>query len=67
MGDLLKNLRSSQIFSVCGLPDTEITKAKKADTYGPQRYTIRLFRLHPSAPITNDLASLEGPDVPCWM
>lgn len=29
MGDLLKNLRSSQIFSVCGLPDVEVVKVKK--------------------------------------
>ena len=27
MGDLLKNLRSSQIFSVCGLPDVRIRRA----------------------------------------
>jgi adenine-specific DNA-methyltransferase len=26
MGDLLKNMRSSQIFSVCGLPDVKITR-----------------------------------------
>jgi len=26
MGDLLKNMRSSQIFSVCGLPDLDIRK-----------------------------------------
>ena len=24
MGDLLKNMRSSQIFSVCGLPEVEV-------------------------------------------
>ena len=28
MGDLLKNMRSSQIFSVCGLPEVELRKAK---------------------------------------
>ena len=28
MGDLLKNMRSSQIFSVCGLPEIEIRKVK---------------------------------------
>src|SRR3972149_8431701 len=26
MGDLLKNMRSSQIFSVCGLPEIKLTK-----------------------------------------
>jgi len=28
MGDLLKNMRSSQIFSVCGLPDVKVHKLK---------------------------------------
>ena len=27
MGDLLKTMRSSQIFSVCGLPDIEVIAA----------------------------------------
>ena len=27
MGDLLKNMRSSQIFAVCGLPDVQIEQA----------------------------------------
>ncbi len=30
MGDLLKNMRSSQIFSVCGLPEVKIHEAKPA-------------------------------------
>jgi adenine-specific DNA-methyltransferase len=29
MGDLLKNMRSSQIFSVCGQPDVRITEETK--------------------------------------
>jgi adenine-specific DNA-methyltransferase len=45
MGDLLKNHRSSQIFSVCGLPDVEIVKAKKKDRNDPQRYVVRLAGL----------------------
>ena len=27
MGDLLKNMRSSQIFSVCGQPEVKMTRA----------------------------------------
>ncbi len=30
MGDLLKNMRSSQIFSVCGLPEIKVHKATPA-------------------------------------
>jgi adenine-specific DNA-methyltransferase len=67
MGDLLKNLRSSQIFSVCGLPDIEITKAKKKERNDPERYVVRLLGLDTFDPVTNDVTSLEGIDVPCWM
>jgi adenine-specific DNA-methyltransferase len=30
MGDLLKNMRSSQIFSVCGMPEVKVRKVKAA-------------------------------------
>ena len=32
MGDLLKNMRSSQIFSVCGLPEIEISRSRISPT-----------------------------------
>jgi adenine-specific DNA-methyltransferase len=67
MGDLLKNLRSSQIFSVCGLPDVEIVKAKKKDKNDPQRYIVRLQGLDIFDPVTNEVDELAGNDVPCWM
>ena len=38
MGDLLKNMRSSQIFSVCGLPEVEVcgwpTASTKSSCWG---------------------------------
>jgi len=67
MGDLLKNLRSSQIFSVCGLPDVEIVKQKKKDKAEPQRYAVRLLGVDTFDPATNEVQSLEGGDVPCWL
>lgn len=67
MGDLLKNLRSSQIFSVCGLPDVEIEKVKKKDKHDPDRYVARLLGLDTFDPATGRVESLEGDDVPCWM
>jgi adenine-specific DNA-methyltransferase len=67
MGDLLKNLRSSQIFSVCGLPDVEIVKAKKKDKSDPQRYVVKLLGLDTFDPTTNEVDPLEGNEVPCWM
>ena len=32
MGDLLRNMRSSRIFSVCGLPDARVEKAGRTNT-----------------------------------
>ena len=34
MGDLLKNMRSSQIFSVCGLPEVELRRAGRRQVPG---------------------------------
>ena len=36
MGDLLKNLRSSQIFSVCGLPDVRIRQVETGVSAAPR-------------------------------
>ena len=38
MGDLLKNMRSSQIFSVCGLPEVALHPAEPATPDGRPRY-----------------------------
>jgi adenine-specific DNA-methyltransferase len=35
MGDLLKNMRSSQIFSVCGLPEVALRKLSEGDPSPP--------------------------------
>jgi adenine-specific DNA-methyltransferase len=67
MGDLLKNLRSSQIFSVCGLPDVEIVKVTKKDRNDPQRYVVRLQGLDNFDPVTNEVDELAGNDAPCWL
>ncbi len=40
MGDLLKNMRSSQIFSVCGLPDVELRRLRD------KRYEVKLAKLN---------------------
>ena len=42
MGDLLKNMRSSQIFSVCGLPDVALRKAKAPKAGKPLEYVVEL-------------------------
>jgi adenine-specific DNA-methyltransferase len=67
MGDLLKNMRSSQIFSVCGLPEIKHHKVKPAATGGPPRYEIELVGLDTFDPTTMDTDHQGGVDVPCWM
>ena len=61
MGDLLKNMRSSQIFSVCGLPDVAVTK----QTDG--RYQVELKGLDVFDPITMENHHAKGDDVPAWL
>ena len=60
MGDLLKNMRSSQIFSVCGLPDIKIKKAKDG------AFQVELLGLDVFDPATMEHHILDGADVPAW-
>jgi adenine-specific DNA-methyltransferase len=68
MGDLLKNLRTSQIFSVCGLPDVAVRRAKVKDAKEPL-YEVELFGLDvfdPTGEEPDQLLSRKGEDVPAW-
>ena len=60
MGDLLKNMRSSQIFSVCGLPDIKVKKVKDG------KYQVELLGLDIFDPSTMEHQALSGNDVPAW-
>ena len=60
MGDLLKNLRSSQNFSVCGLPDVRIERS------GDGEYRVELLGLDVFDPVAMDSEHREGNDVPAW-
>jgi adenine-specific DNA-methyltransferase len=61
MGDLLKNMRSSQIFSVCGLPDVTVTK------HADGRYQVELVGLDVFDPISMENHHAKGDDVPAWL
>jgi len=64
MGDLLKNMRSSQIFSVCGLPEIKIKKVK---TKGEQdKYQVELLGLDVFDPVSMEVEHRKGHDVPAW-
>jgi adenine-specific DNA-methyltransferase len=63
MGDLLKNMRSSQIFSVCGLPEVSLRKYKNS---GEQQYQAELLGLDVFDPVTMESVHRSGDDVPAW-
>lgn len=67
MGDLLKNMRSSQIFSVCGLPEIKITNAphKPGEPNGMKQ--VELLGLDVFDPVTMEVSHRAGDDVPAWL
>lgn len=66
MGDLLKNMRSSQIFSVCGLPDIVAHAVKKQDKSDPDRYEVVLRGVDTFDPVNMEVTSLAESDIPAW-
>ncbi len=66
MGDLLKNMRSSQIFSVCGLPDVKLSKTK-AKKGAPEMFQVELLGLDVFDPATMETDHRSGDDVPAWL
>jgi adenine-specific DNA-methyltransferase len=73
MGDLLKNMRSSQIFSVCGLPEVKVSKVQSPKSskvsYAPKgetQYQVELMGLDVFDPISMKLDHQKGGDVPAW-
>ena len=66
MGDLLKTMRSSQIFSVCGLPEVKIDPVKPDKKDEPVRYQVLLLGLDTFDPTTMQPDHRAGDDVPAW-
>ena len=60
MGDLLKNMRSSQIFSVCGQPEIQVRRTKD------RQYQVELLGLDVFDPVTMEVVHRSGDDVPAW-
>lgn len=67
MGDLLKTMRSSQIFSVCGMPDVRLEKLPPDRTGQPARYQVSLLGLDSFDPTTMEPNHFKGDDVPAWL
>lgn len=81
MGDLLKNMRSSQIFSVCGMPEIALRKVAapkteeairanlskaKATERDEQWYAVELIGLDVFDPVTMKVDHRSGKQVPAW-
>ena len=68
MGDLLKNMRSSQIFSVCGQPDVALRTVPSPEDGIPNQtyYEVQLKGLDVFDPVTMDIDTRSGLDVPAW-
>src|ERR1019366_760304 len=71
MSDLLKTMRSSQIFSVCGLPDVKLRSKKGED--GTPIYQVELLGLDVFDPVTMEATHYKGEEaaekdkVPAWL
>jgi adenine-specific DNA-methyltransferase len=66
MSDLLKTSRSSEIFSITGLPDVALKPAgHKAD--GTALYQVEVKGLDIFRPDTMETDSIEAENLPCWM
>ena len=66
MGDLLKNMRSSQIFSACGLPDVKLNRLAASGNGSESRYSVTLLGLDVCDPVTMEVEHYSGNDVPAW-
>ena len=72
MGDLLKNMRSSQIFSVGGQPDVAVKRMTSPlprpspSDGGEAYYQVELLGLDVFDPVSMEVAHRSGEDVPAW-
>jgi adenine-specific DNA-methyltransferase len=58
--------RSSQIFSVCGLPEIALRKVKTKEKNGDTKYQVELLGLEVFDPVTMETQHRNGDDVPAW-
>lgn len=66
MGDLLKNMRSSQVFSVCGMPEAELRRAQPQSKDEPKKYEVELVGMDVFDPTTMEVLNRRGDEVPAW-
>ena len=67
MGDLLKTMRSSQIFSVCGLPEIKVLRKITKAPRDEELYEVELLGLDVFDPVEMKSDHRSGMDVPAWL
>ncbi len=66
MSDLLKTNRTSEIFSVTGLPDVRLVKDEPKPDGTPQ-YRVVVRGLDVFLPASMETEAIEAENLPCWM
>lgn len=67
MSDLLKTSKSSEIFSITGLPDIRFNKSKGKSPSNEALYEVELLGLDIFRPHDMETESIEAVNLPCWM
>ena len=67
MSDLLKTSKSSEIFSVTGLPDVRFSQAKEKSEAGDTLYQVELMGMDIFRPEAMETESIQAENLPCWM
>ncbi len=67
MSDLLKTSKTSEIFSVTGLPDIEFSETGQKLPTGDKLYQVTLLGLDVFRPHDLETESIAAENLPCWM
>ena len=66
MSDLLRTTKSSEIFSIVGVPDITLKKVEQKNDEKP-KYSVSVNGLDVYHPNSNDVEEVETKNLPCWM
>lgn len=67
MSDLLKTSKSSEVFSITGLPDLRLRSKTDKSPDGNQLYEVELLGLDIFRPQDLETESVDAENLPCWM
>lgn len=67
MSDLLKTSKSSEIFSITGLPDIAFYQSSDKAANGDPLYQVKLLGLDIFTPHNMETESIDADNLPCWM